>query len=590
MTEVELDKEERDVIKTFEKVVRTYKTTTVVERCDLGPIDTILRDNSNLVKIVNTIAYSQRWLQSRWYSVGRTGLKPGRSDYLDYHTKDKKFKYQRKPITAEEYDNALTTLIHHEQRGMDITKFKGYNLTQSEFVLISGTTLILYTLRSRVKNFPIKFSGKSEVVYPLPAGLLAKRIATYYHNRYHRDVDTVCHHIGAEFLIPQIRKIVTKIDKQCKFCLILRQKVIGQLMGDLPLCRSEPVSPFSSVSMDLFGPLTIKDSVIKRGARTRKKVWGVLFVCTSTRAVYIDIAEDYSTQSILHCIRRLMSDRGAVRRIFSDPGSQLVSADNVLKEVRQGWSEAELVQFGAKQGIEWSFTMASSQHQNGACERIIKMVKGIMRSLMEAIGTTVLFFNELLTLVKETANLVNERPIGIKPNKRTDPEYLSPNSLLLGRCSDRISSGPFIKKDSVNDHPTADRDRFVLVQKIVDQFWKGWTRLYFPTILWRQKWHVQERNVRVGDVVVVRDSESKRGGWRLGLISDVYPDINDVVRNIEISVAPPGLDSTPVYTGGTKIKLKRHVKNIIVIVPNEESCHSGHRGECEDEIKTTRQM
>ena len=361
-------------------------------------------------------------------------------------------------------------------------------------------------------------------------------------------------------------------------------------MGDLPLCRSEPVSPFYSVSMDLFGPLTIKDSVIKRGARTRKKVWGVLFVCTSTRAVYIDIAEDYSTQSILHCIRRLMSDSGAVRRIFSDPGSQLVSADNVLKEVRQGWSEAELVQFGAKQGIEWSFTMASSQHQNGACERIIKMVKGIMRSLMEAIGTTVLFFNELLTLVKETANLVNERPIGIKPNKRTDPEYLSPNSLLLGRCSDRISSGPFIKKDSVNDHPTADRDRFVLVQKIVDQFWKGWTRLYFPTILRRQKWHVQERNVRVGDVVVVRDSESKRGGWRLGLISDVYPDINDVVRNIEISVAPPGLDSTPVYTGGTKIKLKRHVKNIIVIVPNEESCHSGHRGECEDEIKTTRQM
>ena len=94
----------------------------------------------------------------------------------------------------------------------------------------------------------------------------------------------------------------------------------------------------------------------------------------------------------------------------------------------------------------------------------------------------------------------------------------------------------------------------------------------------------------MGDVVVVRDSESKRGGWRLGLISDVYPDINDVVRNIEISVAPPGLDSTPVYTGGTKIKLKRHVKNIIVIVPNEESCHSGHRGECEDEIKTTRQM
>ena len=110
-------------------------------------------------------------------------------------------------------------------------------------------------------------------------------------------------------------------------------------------------------------------------------------------------------------------------------------------------------------GIDLIFVMPSSQHQNGAVEIMIKVVKGIMKSLMEAIGTTVLFLNEVFTLFKEVANRANERPIGLKPNKATDPEFLSPNSLLLGRCSDRINSGPFQSKKMFDDDPHSDKTR-----------------------------------------------------------------------------------------------------------------------------------
>ena len=51
-----------------------------------------------------------------------------------------------------------------------------------------------------------------------------------------------------------------------------------------------------------------------------------MFACTSTRAVYLDVAEDYSTESILHCVRRLMADKGQVKLIESDPGTQLKGA------------------------------------------------------------------------------------------------------------------------------------------------------------------------------------------------------------------------------------------------------------------------
>ena len=96
-----------------------------------------------------------------------------------------------------------------------------------------------------------------------------------------------------------------------------------------------------------------------------KKVWGVAFSCTSTRALYLDVAVSYNTESILHCIRRLKALRGDIKTIVSDPGSQLVGAAKELKSWRKTCSEPNLVQFGAKHGINWEFIMASSQHQNG---------------------------------------------------------------------------------------------------------------------------------------------------------------------------------------------------------------------------------
>ena len=119
--------------------------------------------------------------------------------------------------------------------------------------------------------------------------------------------------------------------------------------------------------------------------------------------------------------------------------AQLRGTARELQEVCEGWDKAELVCFGAKHSIAWKFVMANSQHQNGVTEVLVKLCKGIMKALLTAIGTTILFLNKLFTLMKETKNLANKGPIGIKPNMQTDPQFLSPNSLLLGRCSDRMA-------------------------------------------------------------------------------------------------------------------------------------------------------
>ena len=213
--------------------------------------------------------------------------------------------------------------------------------------------------------------------------------------------------------------------------------------------------------------------------------------------------------------------------------------------------------------------MPSSQHQNGAAEILIKMVKGVKASMLKALGTQVLTLNEMNTLLAEVSQLVNESPTGLKPNESTHPSYLSPNSLYLGRCSDRISSGPFESDGVFTDDPKKTSSRFLLVQAITSQFWKIWLRDFFPSLLLRQKWHVKQRNVRRNDICLLRDQDAFRSEWRLARVVDVFPDRLGNVRNVEI-VVKSLQDGSHHYVPSVGMRLRRHVSNILILVPVED--------------------
>ena len=262
----------------------------------------------------------------------------------------------------------------------------------------------------------------------------------------------------------------------------------------------------------------------------------------------------------------MLTLKGDTRLIISDPGSQLQGASKELSSWRYGWNKEELVRFGSTRKLKWKFIMPSSQHQNGAAEVLIKYCKGIKRTFMKALGDRKLTYNELHTLMCEVANICNERPIGVKPLESEDPEFLSPNSLYLGRCSDRISAGPFQPNGIFTNNPEEAKSRFLLVQAITAQYWKRWIEVYFPTLLIRQKWHVEKRNMKVGDICLLKDSNALRGEWKLVRVSETYPDEHGVVRNVQVTV-PRKCDGSLPYKPSKASKLNRHVNNLIVIVP-----------------------
>jgi hypothetical protein len=52
----------------------------------------------------------------------------------------------------------------------------------------------------------------------------------------------------------------------------------------------------------------------------------------------------------------------------------------------------------------------------------------------------------------------------------------------------------------------------------------------------RDKWTVPRRNIRLGDVVLLHDSNAPRGTWPLVRVLEVFPGSDGLVRSARIKV------------------------------------------------------
>lgn len=294
-------------------------------------------------------------------------------------------------------------------------------------------------------------------------------------------------------------------------------------MANLPALRLAPYTPpFYMTACDYFGPYNVKISRNKTA-----KHYGVLFTCLNTRAVHLEMAVDLSTMEFLQVLRRFLAIRGRPAVILSDNGSQFVGAEKELRQMINDINEEDVQEFCGEKGMQWKFITPGAPHQNGCAEALVKSCK---RALKKAVGSQTLKPFELYTVLLEVANLVNQRPIGRIPNDPDDGSYICPNDILLGRASSEVPQGPF--KETKNP-----RHRVEFVQKIIDSFWKRWSRDVFPSLVPRKQWQVEKRNVRPNDIVVVADSNAVRGKWSIGRILEVHPGPDGRVRNVKVKTS-----------------------------------------------------
>ena len=253
------------------------------------------------------------------------------------------------------------------------------------------------------------------------------------HDEDHSGVTKTVTKSRRKFWIIRGRKLAEKIKKSCYRCRLLDKTLAQQQMAPLPKTRHAIAPTFYTTSLDLFGPIEIKDTVKQR---SREKVWGVIFSCTVTRTMYLELTEDYSTDAILQVIRRFVMVRGCLSEIQSDQGSQLIAAAKDIGELFKKWDWKTIHDWAANNKIKWMLAPAEGQHQNGLSESLIKSVK---RSIKHKICGHTLTFSELQMTLFKIANIINSQPLVIITG--SDPEIprpITPNDLILGRASSDV--------------------------------------------------------------------------------------------------------------------------------------------------------
>jgi hypothetical protein len=374
----------------------------------------------------------------------------------------------------------------------------------------------------------------------------------------HRGRDATLARFRHSFWTTQGAKLAKAVKNGCQLCKVRQPQTLTQEMGSLPLGRLQPSAPFSNVVIDMFGPFPVRGEVQKR---TTGKAWGVIFTDMASRAVHIEAVFGYDTASFLLALRRFTGVRGWPATIYSDPGSQLTHAEKELKKIWDSIDKELIYKTSTDNGLQWIFGPADSPWYQGAAESLIKSAK---KGLAFCMSGQRFSPAEFLTICTEVANMMNERPLGRIPSEDSAINLLTPNSLLLGRSL----------SNSIGDAgaPVVPiKSRVDLVSNICQRFWEKWIELFAPTMIPQTKWHGKARNLQVGDIVLVKDSNMLRSQYHVAEVLETYPDAKGTVRTVSLRYRNVKIgDKMKEYKGGHDVVITRSVHKLALIVPIED--------------------
>ncbi|XP_026482866.1 uncharacterized protein LOC113391116 [Ctenocephalides felis] len=272
--------------------------------------------------------------------------------------------------------------------------------------------------------------------------------------------------------------------------------------------------PFQAVGVDFAGPVILRASRLRKAPRV--KAYIALFVCMVTKAVHLDLVSSLSTDAFLATLRRFVSRRGCCSVIHSDNGRNFVGASRELSDLyrffKQDLVKQTLIEVSAQLGIRWQFIPSYSPHFGGLWEGSIKCMKHHIRRV---IGSYCLTYEEYFTVLVQIEAVLNSRPLLATTDDSSDLSYISPGHFLIGEPLTAIPeaylSDKVVNLNKIYKQMTAMRDRF----------WKLWSTQYLSTLQRRNKWAKTQVNVKVNDLVLIKEDNSPPLQWPTGRVMEI---------------------------------------------------------------------
>ena len=276
---------------------------------------------------------------------------------------------------------------------------------------------------------------------------------------------------------------------------------------------------FFSTGIDMFGPMEVTQG---RG-KPRGKRYGLIFTCSFSRAINVEVMRDATADSCFMAFKRHVSIYGQPRHVNSDQGTNLLHVRRVLDEIQVAWEDAQPILQQHYPYIKWTVNPPYSPSYGGHYESLIKVIKNTFKHTARWPRYS---FNDeqLVTGLKEAAAIANMRPLTENSTDPNDPPPLRPSDFLHAEVLGMVP----------------DWRSHTLHRKIkdeLDQFQQElWERMRKEVIsgLQKPRAFTDKEYLAPGDLVLYNNDEWRPDFWPLARVLETYPGPDGKVRTVKI--------------------------------------------------------
>ncbi|XP_062704331.1 uncharacterized protein LOC134286695 [Aedes albopictus] len=444
-------------------------------------------------------------------------------------------------LTPEESEHALKILVrqvqlasfpaevHHYRSAQSIPSVSATSKSPLKDLKLFMDQFGLLRLCGRLANMKAPYDTRYPILLPADHRL-SWLIARSSHIRtLHGGPTLTLATIRQRFWPVRGRQLARKVVRQCVTCFRCQPRLQQQLMAPLPSVRVSPARPFIHSGMDYCGPFLVRP-LSGRGASV--KIYVGLFVCLVVKAVHLEVVADLSSAACINAVKRFVARRGRVLELHCDNATAFVGADRELRsmreEFRRQFRSKDWENFCVESGIKFRFIPARSPHFGGIWEAGIKSFKHHFRRIMGNRSFTV---DQLQTVVAQIESVLNSRPLSPLTDSPDDCSALTPGHFLVGEPLVAIP-----EPDLVDVNPNR-LSRLQEMKKSVQDLWRCWQLDYVSQLQQRTKWKRPQPDVRIGQLVLVRQATAPPLQWPLGRIIETVAGKNGRVRVVVVKTA-----------------------------------------------------
>ena len=179
--------------------------------------------------------------------------------------------------------------------------------------------------------------------------LLSEKFIFHAHPKtIHRGVNITMTNIKENYWIPGLRQLTKKVISKCHGCKRFHSKSFTTpIPGYLPKTRTEQNLPFKVIGADYAGPI-----YCKRKSKREVKVYILLFTCSVSTAIHLEILTNQTTGEFIKALERPVARRGRPQIIYSDNAKTFTAAEKWINKIGK---DEHFKDYLARVEIRWRF-------------------------------------------------------------------------------------------------------------------------------------------------------------------------------------------------------------------------------------------